>query len=709
MAKPAFQPNGKIGEKAKKPKKAPAVKKIRVKKAKAVPFRQRGIRRKSAPRLSLRKPSTLAGELVPVTRTFTTLIRDPYVLKSSEALADFYSRLGRKLYARAAFLLRTTGKLPGFDDLKNAFSAEHGLSSRQFNAISTRVAGLVQNATANLEYRRGQVTERIEQTAKTIARLEADCASLRAGQQPERRRSKRPLTVSKLKQALTHKKQRLNLLRTELAGIEREMKRPLPRVCFGGRKLAKQRHLLRENKISKTEWQRRWDQARSGQFTVLGSHNETAGCSECQASADGTGTFTLKLLVPKTLQPELGEHLTIREVDFNHGNAELAAALAHNAVTKPLYGRMERVRAQINKQSGWKNPRLMPARPAFGPGEFPSGIAASYRFTLDPRGLRIALTLTTLKAVTSGDACHGAIGIDLNAEHVSVVEVDSSGNPVWTPIAGWMPGTEPGDLATRRRTLGADLAIPTKHRQRGRIEADTWKAVIAIVARAVETRKPIVVEDLSLDQRKAALRELHGPKTARRLSSFAYAKFLECLKARAARLGVRVILIDPSYTSVQGRAVWQRRLGVSVHQAAAAVIARRGMGLVEPLPEVGFVLADGSRVAIRPAVRMAAVRSQGSRRQWLNRRAWGEVYGKVRAVLEARRRMSGKGHVPVRDTQRGIYAPGGGPKPLTGGGERSPSPQAGSTPAVSRPHAAGRTPAQAIAPTECVLGSLWVT
>jgi len=176
MAKAASPGPGKKTAKSGKTKKPGAIKKIRVKKAKAVAFKSRGIRRKSAPRLSLRKPGLVVGELVPVTRTFTTLVRDSEVLKAGQALAAFYSELDRRLYARAAFLLRTTGKLPGFDDLKNAFSAEHGLSSRQFNAIATRVAGLVQNAVANLEYRRGQVTERIEQTEKTIARLEADPA-----------------------------------------------------------------------------------------------------------------------------------------------------------------------------------------------------------------------------------------------------------------------------------------------------------------------------------------------------------------------------------------------------------------------------------------------------------------------------------------------------------------------------------------------------
>src|SRR5918995_853390 len=129
------------------------------------------------------------------------------------------------------------------------------------------------------------------------------------------------------------------------------------------------------------------------------------------------------------------------------------------------------------------------------------------------------------------------------------------------------------------------------------------------------------------------------------------------------------------------------------------------MGLSEAMPGAGFVLADGSRVTVKPAVRMAALRSQGSQRRRLNRRAWGEVDGKARAVLEARRRMSDTGTVPVRDPGGAVKRTARGPTPLTGDGEQSPSPQAGSTPAASRPHAAGWTPVSAMMPTKSDRGS----
>src|SRR5262245_49963111 len=53
--------------------------------------------------------------------------------------------------------------------------------------------------------------------------------------------------------------------------------------------------------------------------------------------------------------------------------------------------------------------------------------------------------------------------------------------------------------------------------------------------------------------------------------------------------GVEVIAVNPAYTSVIGAVNYARRLGISVHCAAALAIARRGLGLAE-----------------RPAVRAAA-------------------------------------------------------------------------------------------------------
>ena len=61
------------------------------------------------------------------------------------------------------------------------------------------------------------------------------------------------------------------------------------RLCFGSRRLwHKQHHLEQNGYTSHAEWLMDWRDARSGEFFVLGSRDETAGCQLCVATvADG--------------------------------------------------------------------------------------------------------------------------------------------------------------------------------------------------------------------------------------------------------------------------------------------------------------------------------------------------------------------------------------------------------------------------------------
>jgi hypothetical protein len=59
------------------------------------------------------------------------------------------------------------------------------------------------------------------------------------------------------------------------------------------------------------------------------------------------------------------------------------------------------------------------------------------------------------------------------------------------------------------------------------------------------------------------------------LSSFVYSQFGHRLESRAYRYGVRVYKVNPAFTSVIGRVKFASRYGLTVHHAAALVIARR--------------------------------------------------------------------------------------------------------------------------------------
>jgi hypothetical protein len=65
------------------------------------------------------------------------------------------------------------------------------------------------------------------------------------------------------------------------------------------------------------------------------------------------------------------------------------------------------------------------------------------------------------------------------------------------------------------------------------------------------------------------------------ISSFAYNRIVTTVKARAFDAGIEVTEVNPAYTSIIGRFKFARRYGISKHQAAAAVIARRADSLSE--------------------------------------------------------------------------------------------------------------------------------
>ena len=95
------------------------------------------------------------------------------------------------------------------------------------------------------------------------------------------------------------KKRRLTNLRHKLAALEADIAAGRVRLCFGSKKLwHKQRHLVANGY---------WRAARSDEFFVLGSRDETAGCQLCVATVADDGTLTLRLRMPE----QFGKHLRI--------------------------------------------------------------------------------------------------------------------------------------------------------------------------------------------------------------------------------------------------------------------------------------------------------------------------------------------------------------------------------------------------------------
>jgi hypothetical protein len=70
---------------------------------------------------------------------------------------------------------------------------------------------------------------------------------------------------------------------------------------------------------------------------------------------------------------------------------------------------------------------------------------------------------------------------------------------------------------------------------------------------------------------------------------FIWSKFLKAVDRCAVREGVPVIKVKPAFTSIIGILKYQHMYGISNHESAAYVIARRGLGFShEKIPKLLF-------------------------------------------------------------------------------------------------------------------------
>ena len=186
-----------------------------------------------------------------------------------------------------------------------------------------------------------------------------------------------------------------------------------------------------------------------------------------------------------------------------------------------------------------------------------AGQAISYLFVRKDKGWYVHATTERIEIPIVTDRKNGALGIDLNADHIAVSRIDASGNP----REAW--------------SIPTLLFGKSKHQ----IEAILGDAVASAVLYAGDNLIPIVIENLNLDKKKGG----RSSKTNRKVSMMAYSAFRQVLSSKAFREGVEVIGINPAYTSVIGLVKFGSGYKLTPHEAAAVAIARRGLGFRERL------------------------------------------------------------------------------------------------------------------------------
>src|SRR3990172_2054544 len=254
------------------------------------------------------------------------------------------------------------------------------------------------------------------------------------------------------------KKRRLFILQTRLKKLQTFLEKVS--LCFGSKKLFRAQFALSENGFaSHEEWKETWQKERNSEIFVLGSKDETTGNQSCVAIQNEDDTLSLRLRLPNSLG-SFGKYLILPNLKFAYGHNEILDALKRQT-------------------------------------------AISYRFKRDPKGWRLFATIEREETPFVTDHRKGSIGLDLNADHIALVETDRFGNPI------------------HKKTL----PLVTYGKDRNQTMACIGDLSKQIVAHAKQVQKPLVIEQLNFQKKKCALRE-HSSKYARMLSGFTYSTTL---------------------------------------------------------------------------------------------------------------------------------------------------------------------------------------
>jgi len=151
----------------------------------------------------------------------------------------------------------------------------------------------------------------------------------------------------------------------------------------------------------------------------------------------------------------------------------------------------------------------------------------------------------------------GAIGVDTNIDRIAIAEISKDGNYLKS-ITLIQSRLKDGSTNKRNYDIGC--------------------LVKQIINVAKEKQKGIVFEDLNFKKDFTGFKKLNRIK-----SNFVWRKFIEILERKCAQHGISCKKVHPAYTSLIGKTKYKDMFGITTHESAAYVIARRGLGFNEKL------------------------------------------------------------------------------------------------------------------------------
>lgn len=547
---------------------------------------------------------------------------------------------------------RIPGPLPRrLNAIKVAFLAQHGITGRHYNSILRHLEGrydsLREIGKAHLETLQDKLKtleKKIVTRGKKIASFKKTAAQVdkraKVGKGPTKAQARTLMTRTEQERACFvqhNQKRRAQALKDRIASLKIELARDIPGLVFGGKDLLRERSRIgARDDQGLAVWRRRWQETRSAGFLAMGSKDETAGCQTCVGSMDAGGNLSLRLRLPDAISQEDARHLTLEGLELpEFGRAEITAALLAHRLRSP---ERRAISYRFLRDSDWAGRNSLSAW----------RICITIDQVIPEPAGRVFETLPDRRGNPGTAACGltegflGAIGVDINADHLAWAVIDRHGNPV------------------AQRSGRIDL--PLRGKCSGHRATLIGNAARELVSLAEGFGLPLVLEQLDFRQKKRAMGK-QGAGYSRMLSSFAYGAIQKAIRRRALRAGVELVDVNPAYSSLIGRTNLAKRYGLTVHVSAAVVIARRAARFSE---RINYIHGHRGRRNTLPT------QSESRRHVW---RQWALV---LRDEIAAHKRDTGSrpaagvaisSSSPTSSEAKGGIVRSGSPKaPARGGG-----------------------------------------
>jgi IS605 OrfB family transposase len=144
--------------------------------------------------------------------------------------------------------------------------------------------------------------------------------------------------------------------------------------------------------------------------------------------------------------------------------------------------------------------------------------------------------------------------------------------------------TVDGNLVATETFINNRILYGSTHKR----DYDIGCLVKKVIQYAQDRGKGIVFEDLKFDKDKSGSR-----KWKRKQSNFVWKKFITLLERKCVENGIQYKKVNPAFTSIIGKYKYRWMYKTSIHESAAYVIGRRGLGYNEKL---SFYKADAKKV-----------------------------------------------------------------------------------------------------------------